>query len=302
MSVRGSLDFELTNTDNKGICVAFAGYILAMSFIWNGATMEDNAGGPDYEDIGIDDQCKDYVVVLIFLLLGQVLLILTHYVNDYLILPKIDNVDNTLLDDTISGHESAVGIVECGSYICSGIIIGQSQYGWVSLDNKDGWGEAIGCMCFYWMLGQVVSVVFIRVSICITNAGRGTMAMIEIKEGNYAAALRVACDLIACGVCVGNPLGMSDSIVTFAVYSLCGLTLLALSHYLIRSTISLCTEISCRDTCLGGKVFDQDWGAALVEGVCVIVLSKLFTTFLRDCMCYAKFSLQVAPLVNATRL
>merc|ERR1712010_399500 len=69
MSVRGSLDFELTNTDNKGICVAFAGYILAMSFIWNGATMEDNAGGPDYEDIGIDDQCKDYVVVLIFLLL-----------------------------------------------------------------------------------------------------------------------------------------------------------------------------------------------------------------------------------------
>jgi len=292
VAMPGSLDHALTNSDNKAVNVAFAGYLIALCFIWNGATEGDNDGGPDIDEDDNGDQAKEYVVVLMFLLLGQAMLLLTHYAIDYVVLYKFSSIDNMLKrTNSTRGteHDSAVGVVEAGAYIGSGIIIQQSQYGWVSLDSSDGWGEAIGCMFFYWALGQLMVIVFIKINITIMNSARHVFTQIEIKEGNYAVALRLASDIVAMSVCIGAPLGMSDSLVTFAVYASLGLTLLISFHFFIRASFVPFTSSGCMDTCLRGKHFKDDWGAALVEGVCTIALAKLFTTFMRPCNCYQAF-------------
>jgi len=289
---RGSMDYEMTSADNKAVSVAFAGYVLALSQIWNGATEEDNDGGPDYGSWTIGDQCKDVVVVCIFLLIGQFLLVLTHYIQDHLIFFKFSNVDNVLKRSRSSLEnegDSAVGIVEGAGFLAGGIIIGNAQYGWVNLENSNGWGESIGAMLLYWALGQVSTTLFILADMAIMKSARGVDTQMELKNGNYAVAIRLASDMVAVGICLGAPLGVSDSLVTFAAYCSLGLSLLIVFHFLIRATFVPRTGSNCCQVWWHGETFKDDWGAALVEGICTIALAKLFTTFLRSCNCYQKF-------------
>jgi len=237
--------------------------------------------------------------------LGQLLLLLGHYMNDNFILCGFSIADDALedLQRTKSGMDedrfSSVGILQGASYLSNGLIIGSCQYGYVSIDDPAGWGEAIGMMIMYFVLGQIAMAIFLQIDFFVMFNARNLDKSVTqlIQEDNHPVAIRVAADIIALGICISAPLGQSDSIVTFLVYCGMALALLLLVHFIIRSSFVPThemingekREVSCKDVVLRGKFFHDDWGCAIVEGVCAIGMAQLLATFLRPCLCYAKF-------------
>merc|ERR1712196_462681 len=97
-------------------------------------------------------------------------------------------------------------------------------------------------------------------------------------------------------VIICGPLGMSDSIVTFLVYLAVGAVVTFGFHFVFRAAFvgrdgvaAAPWEVVCK-----GRYFNDQWGAALAEGVCSIAMAKLLTTFLRSCDCYETMMTQVA--------
>merc|ERR1711871_1718669 len=224
--------------DNKAICLAFAGYLLALMFIFNGATTDELDGGKNYADYSYEDQTMDAIVVLIFLLLGQLLLALSQVINDTFVLYGKDNDLDMLegvadLQRSVSAggtqYEkfSAVGVVEGASFVASGMIIGAAQYGYVDLDEPAGWGMALGTMVFYWMLGQVALIVFFHADCLMISMLRDVInpetgeksSVIQAAQGdNHPLAIRIATDMLAVGCCISAPLHISDSLITWVSF------------------------------------------------------------------------------------
>jgi uncharacterized membrane protein YjfL (UPF0719 family) len=235
------------------------------------------------------------------MIVGQLLLVLAHFVNDWVVLSRFKVAEELTesTEETARVHKdkksapqhetSTIGVIGGALYICSGMLIGSAQYGYVALDNADGWGESMGMMCLYFGMGQIALMMFHCLSTIIVGRIRGINVQSQLEAGNHALAIRVACDLIAMTLMISGPIGMSDSVVTFLAYTAMGYACIMLFHLLFRSGFSpwCCTDSTeACEIILKGKYFHDQWGAALVEGVCAMCMSKLLTTFLRSCDCY----------------
>jgi uncharacterized membrane protein YjfL (UPF0719 family) len=286
-----NIDDLLTKRDNKSVAISYAGYTLGLAIMYRGtvsASVYDFPAGYD-----IDDEMTDLLPTLVLLALGIFSMFLCHLINDKIIIPNIRNIDAL----NANAKSAAVGIVEAGSFIATGQILGAASYGYVDAGDTDSWGEAIFMQFFWFILGQT-SMILVS---AFANMLSGGNAKDEVKKNNHAAAVFLACRLITGSAVVANPIGQSDSVVTYGVMLPLGIVFVQVCKYWWRLALACGADYSDEQEgryysiIIQGKPFkkNKNWGNALVEGVVMISCALVFGSFLRGCGCFDQYSAQL---------
>jgi len=292
----GGVDIDdlLTHQDNKSIALSFSGYILGIALMFRGTVSASVSDfGPDYE---FKDEMADLCPTLMLLTMGTLCLVVCHIINDKVIIPNVRNI--AALD--ANAKHTAVGVVEAGSFIATGKILGAASYGYVDVDESSQWGEAIFFQLFWFLMGQFAMVAVSEIANKIT----GAHAKLEVQKQNKAAGIFLASRLITGATIVSNPIGSSDSVVTFFVMLPLGMVFTQICKYSFRVSLALGSYMSeskaegqgLYNIIVVGKPFkkDKNWANAIVEGVVLISGAAVFGSFLRGCDCYAEWSQQLA--------
>lgn len=168
-----NIDTEITQHDNPAMAISLAGYYLGVFAVFIGALL-----GPSTTLV------EDLITVGGYSLLGILLLNLSRYINDKLILFQFSTKKEIIED-----HNSGTGIVVFGSYLASGLVVAGAIHG-------EG-GGIITALVFY-ILGQVALVLFSLLYEWITPYSIHD----EIEADNVAAGLGFGGGLVAIGIIV----------------------------------------------------------------------------------------------------
>ena len=166
-----NIDEQLTKEDNHALAISISGYFLAIVIIFIGALI-----GP------VKDLWTDVVTVGGYSILGLVLLNLSRFINDKLILRKFSNIKEIIED-----RNAGVGAVQFGSYIASGLIIAGAIHG-------EG-GGIVTAISFFFM-GQIFIILFTWIYDFITPFDLHK----ELEEDNVAAGVAFGGTIIALGI------------------------------------------------------------------------------------------------------
>jgi uncharacterized membrane protein YjfL (UPF0719 family) len=236
------LTHELFERDNPALAVAIVGYYGGLVLTIGGAMTGPSAGiWDDLIDLGI------------YGALGIVLLNVSWYVCDRLIL-----IHFRLADELIRDQNVGSGAVSAGVSLGSGFIL----YG-----SIQGEGGGVLTALVFWALGQVLLVAAGHVYEWITPYNvRG-----EIEKDNVAAGVSYGGALLAMGVVVGlaaqnDFVSWRESLVDYLVFSVLGLALLPLVRYL--TDLVLVPSVKLEDEIAGQE--EPNLGAAFIEAFAYI--------------------------------
>ena len=201
---------EVVDNSNAAVGLRRAGLFLGSAIGISGAIVTETSADPLLTQIGLF--AIDAVVVIVLLLVAR-------FINDTIILSKIKN------DDAVKNGNVAVGFVEFGSYIATGLIL----YG-VFSGEGGGLEVAVG----FFALGQVALFLMIKVYQAITPFD----VYEEINKGNAAAGLAVGGMLTALGVILeatvtGAFTGWAESLADFGIFTVFGIILLVIFRWII---------------------------------------------------------------------
>ncbi len=201
------LTYELVEKDNPALAVAMVGYYFGMVLSIGGALVGPSKG-----------IVKDLTDLAIFGLLGIVLINLSWFVCDKLILFKFKISDELIRDQNVG-----TGAVSAGASLASGFII----FG--SLQGEGGLLTAI----IFWAMGQVVLVIAGLVFELITPYSIHE----QIEKDNVAAGVSFGGALTAMGIVVGLAAESdfetwADSLPPYLAYAALGLVLLPIIRLL----------------------------------------------------------------------
>ena len=138
-----SLDVELVKRDNKASAIDFASFILAIGMITYGSL----------SDVSPEDSGRYFYTYFAYQGLGVVGIVAARALNDAVVLRSVVNV-NSIVDD----RNVAAALVEAGATIASALIVLASASGY---DPDRDFGEGIAACVLYWVIGQVVLIIFI---------------------------------------------------------------------------------------------------------------------------------------------
>ncbi|MBF0486865.1 MAG: DUF350 domain-containing protein [Nitrospirae bacterium] len=179
--------------------------------------------------------------VLSFFLIGAlvtVLFFLSHYINRYLFLRGIDH--NRL----IGQGNVAVGMVECGIYVASGLVLNGVLSG--------GGGGVISTVAFFALAQCVMALVFL-----ITEKIYHIGIKSEIEYGNISAGVVLAGGIVSYAVILrasvtGDFIGWGRGIVAFFISAFMGLAFLLViqkaANYIFLPRTTLSEQIKNRNT------------------------------------------------------
>jgi hypothetical protein len=288
---KGDMDVDslLTHKDNKSIAISFSGYLIGVALMFKGTVSATIYDFPS--DYDFDDQMADLLPTLLLIVFGLLFLITSHIINDKVIIAGMDNAD--VLDG--KRKSPAIGIVEAGSFIATGQILGAGSYSYVEVDDSDSWGEAILMQFLWFVVGQFIICVMSFLSDTIS----GGHAKQNVKKGAVTSGIFLSMRLIAAGALVANPISKSDSFATFGVMLPLTWFFCQLGKYLFRLSLacgSLFEEadegkLSTYQIVWEGKPFKshKNWGNALLEGFVFLSMANIFGTFLSSCDCYTSY-------------
>lgn len=231
------LTYELVEQDNAALALSVAGYYVGLVLAIGGTLT-----GPSQ---GIID---DLIDLVIYGLQGIILLNISWYICDKLILYKF-----RVSDELIRDHNQGTGAVSAGVSVASGFLV----YG-----ALQGTGGNIWTVMVFWLIGQIMLVVAGLVYNLITPYSIHD----EIEKDNVAAGVSFAGALIAVGIIIGLAAegdfeSWSESLGGFLGYSIIGLILLPLIRFLtdlfLLPTVSLSDEIARQEK--------PNLGAAYIE-------------------------------------
>lgn len=236
------LTTELVEKDNPALALAVVGYYLGLVLCIGGALI-----GPS---IGIVD---DLIDLCIYGILGIVLLNLSWYLCDWIVLHKFK-----VSDELIRDHNQGTGAVSFGVSVASGLVI----FGAVS-----GEGGSIWTAIVFWALGQAILILAALIYEWVTPYDMHD----EIERDNVAAGVSFGGALVAMGIVLGlaaqeDFTDWADDIVGFLGYALLGLVLLPLirivTDKVLLPTVKLSHEIAGQEK--------PNVGAAYIEAVSYI--------------------------------
>jgi uncharacterized membrane protein YjfL (UPF0719 family) len=226
MTTKVNDDKEIEENNNLAIGISRAGLYLGGLVAMAGVLT-----GPS---VGLK---QDLIGLGVYGVLAYVLLFVARRINDSVLLSGIDNVE------ACKDGNKAVGIVEFGSYVATGLIINACVSG-------DGGGlkeGLIGTLVFF-AIGQAL----ILILMALYEAGTPFKAKEEIRQGNAAAAIMVAGKSIALAVILrasilGPSTGFAEDIKAFGISAAVGIVLLmvfnrAIDHLFLPGT-NLKTEV-----------------------------------------------------------
>jgi uncharacterized membrane protein YjfL (UPF0719 family) len=229
---------ELVKNDNPALALSLAGYYLGLVIAIGGAV-----AGPS------NGLISDFLDITIYGLLAVVLLNLSTFICDKVILYKFK-----VSDELIRDQNQGTGAVSFGVCIASGFLI----YGAVSGEGGSIW-TAIG----FWAIGQVILILAGKIYNFILPYDIHE----EIEKDNVAAGVSFGGLLIGTGLIIGlsaegDFYSWSYNIKQYVIYALIGLLLMPfvrfLTDKLLLPTESLSKEIAGQEK--------PNVGAAYIEG------------------------------------
>ena len=218
------LNFELVEKDNSALALAVVGYYMGLVLAIGGALV-----GPSVDIV------NDLIDVVIYGLLGIILLNLSWFVCDRLILFKFKVSDELIRDQNLG-----TGAVSAGVSIASGFII----FGAIR-----GEGGGILTVIIFWAIGQAILILagllYERITPYSVHG--------EIEKDNVAAGVSFGGALAAMGIIVGLAAesdfeSWAENLTGFLAYAVLGLILLPiirlLTDKLLLPTVRLSDEIA----------------------------------------------------------
>lgn len=205
-------DDALIGSGNTALALRRGGFYLAF-IIGLMSTVDFNGG--DYVTTAANF-LKQGVIVLL-------LLIVAGWWNDKLILRGINN------SSEIENNNTAVGIVEAGSYIATGLIINGAN---------TGTGGGLLVTVAFVILGQLALLVFYKIYETLTKFNAKEL----VKEGSDSAGLALGGLLASLGMimrsCVaGDFTSWATDVPSFAVAAVTGMVSLLIVRFLIDITL-----------------------------------------------------------------
>ena len=196
-----NLSDELVKKDNFALALAVVGYYLGLVIALGGVLEGESSG-----------LVNDLIDIFVYGLISIVLLNLSIFINDRIILSRFDNVKEIIVD-----QNAGTGIVEAANHIAVGMII----YGAMS-----GEGD-IATAAVFWLLGQAVLVV----AGIVYNKMLPFDLHDEIEKDNVAVGIAFAGVLIAIGNIIrigssGDFISWESNLMTFGGFVLFGLLML----------------------------------------------------------------------------
>ncbi|MCK5075885.1 MAG: DUF350 domain-containing protein [Calditrichia bacterium] len=198
---RFNLKYELVEKDNFAMALAVVGYYFGLVMALGGVLLGDSSGW-----------INDLIDIFMYGLLAIVLLNISVFINDKVILYKFDNIKE-IIDDKNPG----TGIVEAGNHIANGLIL----YGALS-----GEGGIVTALAF-WFLGQIVLVLITWIYNLMTPYDLHK----EIEKDNTAVGIAFSGALIAIGNIIrigiaGDFISWQENLTTFALFVVFGVVLM----------------------------------------------------------------------------
>ena len=195
---------ELVKKDNCAFALSLVGYYFGLVFAIGGVVVGESAG-----------LLADLIDIFIYGPIAIVLLNITTFINDKVILYKFNNKKEILQD-----QNTGTGVVELAIYLATGMII----FGSIS-----GEGGGIITLLVFWAIGQVSFIIIGFVYNLITPYNIHD----EIEKNNTAAGICYAGAIIGVANIVRHAIGedftnWGESLITFASFFVLGIILLPL--------------------------------------------------------------------------
>ena len=237
------VDDELTNKDNVALSTSIGGYFGATTIVYIGAFL-----GPTRGII------MDLLFVGGYSIFGVILLNISRFINDRLILYKFSNVKEIIEDRNVG-----TGAVQFGSYIASGLIVAGAIHG-------EG-GGILTALAFF-ALGQIALIAFTWIYNIITPFDIHE----EIENDNVAAGVALGGTLVAVGIILMK--GASGNFISWNYnLSIFGMDVV-LVFILLPAVRIFFDKIIIPGTALNHEIqFDRNLGAGLLEMIMAISFS-----------------------------
>ncbi len=237
------VDEEIVIKDNVALSTSMCGYFTAVAIVFLGAML-----GPSQGIV------MDLFIVGGYSLFGIVLLNLSRFINDKLILHKFSNVKEIIKD-----RNPGTGAVQCGSYIASGLIVAGAIHG-------EGGGPETALAFFG--LGQLALIIFTW----IYNVFTPFDIHEEVEKDNVAAGVAFGGALVALGIILmegasGNFVSWSHNLSRFGVNTLLIFVLIPVVRLFFDKVLIPKSDLNheIRN--------DQNLGAAFLEATIMIGFS-----------------------------
>ncbi len=244
-----NLNEQLVGVDNKAVAVSFSGYILALALIMSGVLSGDSS--ITTSDNFRRDVFLDLVNTGIWSIIGIILLQFGRVINDKILLNNFCNSKELVTDRNVG-----TGAVEFGTFVGTGLIIRAAITG----ENEVSLSISVALTLLYFFAGQVAFILFGKLYQRISRYDLHK----EIEKDNIAAGVSFGLSLIAIGILLSGYIMKFDTLVGMFIWFAISVAVLLACRYIIDKTILpghlLDEEISQ----------DQNWGAALIEGVAAI--------------------------------
>ena len=198
------LQTELLEKDNLAMALTIAGYYLGLAIVLSGVV-----SGP-----GSGMLTEDLIDLVVFGLMAIVLLNLSGWINDKIILSKFDNQKEIVQD-----RNTGMGAIEGGNYVAVGLITAGALSGEGSLLSG----------AVFWVLGQAGLIV----AGLLYNKMTTFDLHEQIENDNVAVGVAFAGVLISFGNIIrlagdGDFVSWTQSLSEFGYYAVAGLLLLPL--------------------------------------------------------------------------
>ena len=276
---RFDLNDMVTQRDNYAICISYAGYVLALGSVVAGATR--GALGADLqEDRDAADVAFASLLAVSWAFMGAGLLVLAHYVCDWLLLRRFAS----LLE--LKHGNKAVGCAEAGIFVASGQMLASAIEGRAGT-RPELWQDYVFALLAF-ALSQALLVAFAALFQCRTaydNAG-------EVKKRNCAAGVNFGLHLVAVGTVASRAFAVSDALPTFFAWAAIGVAGLFVMRFVVDYVV-LSFHRKVDDEIL----HDRNWGVALASGAAALSVALIFNTALRRCP-YAN-AMRPSPILDA---
>lgn len=247
LNPRIDLRHQLFEKDNFAFSLEVVGYYLGLLLALGGLLAGPSAGWVD-----------DLIDIFFFGILTLILLNLSAWINDKIILSRFDNTKEIIED-----QNAGTGAIEAGNHIANGLILAGAISG-------QG-GDLLTALAF-WGLGQVVLII----AGLVYNACLPFDLHDEVEKDNVAVGVAFAGVLIAVGNIVrfateGDFMSWWSHLSDFALFALIGLILLPVVRWgtdvLLVPGVKLTDELVNQDK--------PNVGAGLLEAFSYVAASML---------------------------
>ncbi len=219
---------ELIEKDNFAFILSYVGYFIGLIIIIGAAIKGDSYG-----------LANDILQISLYSILGILLLHISIWVSNKVILPKFD-----IKKEIITDKNAGTGIIEASIYIANGLILFAALVG-----ESNSLAEGIKTFIAYWFIGNIVLILTSKVfSIWMKYDIHN-----EIEKDNVAAGLSFSGAIIAMSIIIMNALidPFIDWVTTgtdVIIYTILGCILLPIVRWLTDKLLlpgrSLTDEIS----------------------------------------------------------